>query len=86
MNAKEKANELFNKYFSELRLPSDCEGCMQCVDRCGNMVAVAKKYALIAVDEMIIQNGELYLLGLAKDYYIEKNAYLFDVKSELQSL
>ena len=86
MNAKEKANELFNKYFSELRLPSDCEGCMQCVDRCGNMVAVAKKYALIAVDEMIIQNGELYLLGLAQDYYIEKNAYLFDVKSELQSL
>jgi len=50
------------------------------------MVAVAKKYALIAVDEMIIQNGELYLLGLAKDYYIEKNAYLLDAKSELQSL
>mgnify|MGYP001256678993 CR=1 FL=1 len=46
----------------------------------------AKQCALIAVDEMIIQNGELYLLGLAKDYYIEKNAYLFDVKSELQSL
>ena len=46
----------------------------------------AKQCALIAVDEMIIQNGELYLLGLVKDYYIEKNAYLFNVKSELQSL
>jgi|SanBayMetagenome_1026888.scaffolds.fasta_scaffold52443_2 hypothetical protein len=86
MTPKEKANDLFNKYFSELRFPSDCEGCMQCVDRCGNTVAVAKKYSLIAVDEMIIQNGELYLLGLVKDYYIEKNAYLFNVKSELQSL
>ena len=53
MSAKEKAEELFNKYFSELRLPSDCEGCMQCVDRCENMVAVAKKYALIAVDEIL---------------------------------
>ena len=53
MTPKEKANELFNKYFSELRFPSDCEGCMQCVDRCGNMVAVAKKYALIAIDELI---------------------------------
>jgi len=35
---------------------------------------------------MIIQNGELYLLGIAKDYYIKKNAYLFDVKKELHSL
>ena len=81
MNAKEKANELFNKYFSELRLPSDCEGCMQCVDRCGNMVAVAKKYALIAVDEMIIQNGELYLLGLAKDYYVSGLAEGLEIKA-----
>jgi hypothetical protein len=53
MTPKEKAEELFNKYFSEIRMPSDCEGCMQCVDRCGNMVAIAKKYALIAVDEVL---------------------------------
>ncbi len=79
-NAKEKAEELFNKYFSELRLPSDCEGCMQCVDRCGNMVAVAKKYALIALDEILshhCQEQGLYRIDI---YYWQK------VKSELQSL
>jgi hypothetical protein len=53
MEAKEKAKELVEKYFSELRMPSDCDGCMQCVDRCGSMVSVAKQYALIAVDEIV---------------------------------
>jgi hypothetical protein len=72
MNAKEKAKEMYDKM-----LNSDI---MNMTKYC------AKQCALIAVDEMIIQNGELYLLGLAKNYYIEKNAYLFDVKSELQSL
>ena len=59
--AKEKAEELFNKYFSKMRMPSDCEGCMQCFDRCGNMVAIAKTYALIAVNEIIsVLNGFAY--------------------------
>jgi hypothetical protein len=71
MNAKEKAKEMYDKM-----LNSDI---MNMTKYC------AKQCALIAVDEMIIQNGELYLLGLAKNYYIKKNAYLFDVKSELQS-
>lgn len=53
MTAQEKAEELFNKYFSEIRMPSDCEGCMMCVGRCGNMVSIAKKYSLIALDEII---------------------------------
>lgn len=53
MTSKEKAEELFDKYFTQIRMPSDCEGCMQCVDRCNNMVYVAKKYALIAVDEIL---------------------------------
>ena len=80
MTPKEKANDLFNKYFSELRFPSDCEGCMQCVDRCGNMVAVAKKYSLIAVDEIIecVGNG-LGTTKFSKEYWQQ-------VKSELQSL
>ena len=55
MNEKEKAGDIFGKYFSEMRMPSDCEGCMQCIDRCENMVAVAKKYALICVDEILNQ-------------------------------
>jgi hypothetical protein len=83
LTLKEKANELFNKYFSELRLPSDCEGCMQCIDRCGNMVAVAKKYALIAVDEIIktlvdLSNGEFT--------YINEVKYWQDVKEEISNL
>ncbi len=57
MTAQEKAEELFNKYFSEIRMPSDCEGCMMCVDRCGNMVAIAKKYSLIAVNEILGNMG-----------------------------
>ena len=78
MNAKEKANDLFTTYRFALSIKNAPLGEQKDL--------IAKQCALIAVDEMIIQNGELYLLGLAKDYYIEKNAYLFDVKSELQSL
>jgi len=75
MTPKEKANDLIHKFFANA-LPDAVECDLN----------VGKRCALIAVDEMIIQNGELYLLGLAKEYYIEKNAYLFNVKSELQSL
>jgi hypothetical protein len=74
MTPKEKANELFNKYFSEIRMPSDCEGCMQCVDRCGNMVAIAKKYSLIAVDE---------ILDVCKTYL---SSYYLEVKKEIEKL
>ena len=74
MTPKEKAEELILKF---MRLQEPNYNWFHS--------KLAKQCALIAVDEMIIQNGELYLLGLAKDYYIEKNAYLFDVKSELQS-
>jgi hypothetical protein len=80
MTTQEKATELFNKYFSEIRMPSDCEGCMMCVDRCGNMVAIAKKYALIVVDEIIecTKNG-LGLTKFSKEYWQE-------VKQELEKL
>lgn len=80
MTPTEKAKELFNKYFSELRLPSDCEGCMQCVDRCGNMVAVAKKYALIAVDEI--------LTALDEHQWQNRNVieFYFYVKQDIEKL
>jgi hypothetical protein len=87
MSAKEKAEELVDKYFSELRLPPDCEGCMQCVDRCGNMVAVAKKYALIAVDEILKSNPIIPL-----EYMLESEAldaavqYWQQVKTEIGNL
>jgi len=50
------------------------------------VLSKAKKCALRTVDEMIIQNGELYLQGLAVDYYKEKNAFLFAVKQEIEKL
>lgn len=81
MSAKEKAEELFNKYFSEIRMPSDCEGCMMCVDRCGNMVAIAKKYALIAIDE-IINSVVITDLTTAENQFI----YWQEVKQELLKL
>ena len=46
----------------------------------------AKQCALICVNEMIEQNGELYLKGIDEKYYREKNAYLFGVKQEIQKL
>ena len=46
----------------------------------------AKQCAIVAVDEMIIQNGELYLNGLDGIYYREKNSYLFEVKQEIENL
>ena len=47
----------------------------------------AKQCALIAVDELIIQNGEAnLLLKLDNDYYVSINSYLFDVKQELEKL
>jgi hypothetical protein len=80
MSAKEKAKELVDKYFSELRLPPDCEGCMQCVDRCGNMVAVAKKYALIAVDEILNHHSQEQGLYRIDTYYWQQ------VKTEIGNL
>ena len=75
MSAKEKAKEIFSKM--ELRI--DGEGWYES----------AKECAIIAVDEMIIQNGDLYLNSLGDKtvaYYKAKNAYLFDVKSEIEKL
>jgi len=47
---------------------------------------LVKQCALIAIDEMIEQNGELYLAGINEKYYREKNAYLFGVKTEIELL
>lgn len=74
MTHKEKAIELFFKYRN-----------LENKDSFINNYN-AKKCALIAVDEMIIQNGELYLNGLNNDYYKAKNAFLFEVKQEIEKL
>jgi hypothetical protein len=97
MTSKEKANELFNKYFSEIRMPSDCEGCMQCVGRCANMVAIAQKYASIACQHIIESeptspsNVDWDDVGGTHQYYYEaqkEEALKFwqQVKNEIQLL
>lgn len=72
MTPREKAKELVDKFDIGEQLPY-----------------YSIKQALIAVDEMIIQNGELYLNSLGDKtikFYIEKNAYLFELKQEIEKL
>ena len=91
-NAKEKAKELYSQFFCATPQPyteSNIQGLrFQDWDKEWTK-NTAKKYCLIAVDEMIKQNGELYLSDLGEkaiEYYKEKNAYLFEVKSEIEKL
>jgi hypothetical protein len=76
MTSKEKAKELLDK-MENIALKHDCFGAEY---------LVAKECALIAVHELIIQNGELYLNGLNGAYYTEKNNFLFEVKQEIEKL
>jgi hypothetical protein len=70
LNASEKAKELIEKFF-DIGLIS---------------YSKSKQCALIQINALIIQNGELYLNGLDGTYYRQKNRYLFDVKSEIEKL
>jgi len=70
MTAKEKAEELVEKFRISKAITE----------------SYAKQCALISLDEMIEQNGELYLNGLDGDYYREKNNFLFEVKQEINNL
>lgn len=75
MTAQEKADELVGKMEKDFQYFASRE--------------IAIKHALIAVDEMIIQNGELYLNSLGDktiNFYKEKNNYLFKVKQEIEKL
>jgi hypothetical protein len=75
MTPKEKAAELFQLY-----LPFVESGHIEEIkNRC-------KQCALIAVDEMIIKNGELFLNECDENYYRKKNAFLFEVKQEIKKL
>ncbi len=70
MNAKQKAIEIIDKMYHAADI-TDYQ---------------AKRLALICVNEMIAQNGELFLHGITLEYYKEKNAFLFDVKTEIEKL
>ena len=86
MTPKEKAEELFDKYFNEMRMPSDCDGCMQCVDRCESMVVVAKRYALIAVDEILYALSVPPIQNKGRLLYDSQIDYWQQVKQELEKL
>ena len=78
---KEKATELVEK------LKWYCDGTAMGAFRSEVAKSNAKQCAIIAIDEMIIQNGEAYLLfKIHKDYYQEMNGYLFQVKQEIEKL
>lgn len=69
---KEKAKELVTK-FEKISMSISFED--------------AKDAAIIAIDELIIQNGEANLLfKIDKDYYQEIYGYLFQVKQEIELL
>jgi hypothetical protein len=76
MTPKEKAKEIYCKYTNALNI--------RALQTTAN--PFAKQCALIAVYELIIQNGELYLNGLNGAYYTEKNNFLFEVKQEIEKL
>ena len=82
MTPQEKAEELFDKYFTQITMPSDCEGCMQCVDSCKSMVYLAKKYSSIALDEIINLDYD------SLEYYGNLNSkeYWQEVKQEIEEL
>ena len=79
MKAEEKALELFNKMYNV-----DCDD-----DTDGMQYGHAKKCALIAVEEMIVQNGDIHLAMVGdkvNEYYVKMNSYLFKVKQEIINL
>lgn len=78
-NPQDKAKQLVDKMYSIV----DTRGLsMMSEDN-------AKQCALIAVDALIEQNGELYLFKSCENtmnYYRQKNAELFEVKTEIEKL
>ena len=89
MGPKEKAIELVDKFYQT----TPNEGWLNPPLGSSSMEYTAwgqaKECALIAVDEMIVQNGDIYLAMLgdkANDYYGKMNGYLFEVKQEIEKL
>ena len=86
MTPKEKAEELLDKFQRDFEFfHYDEDGNTQFST--GKLTHPPQKQcALIAVDELIIQNGELYLKGINDEYYRKVNGYLFEVKQEIEKL
>lgn len=81
LSPKEKAKELVEKFKRYSWI-----SCFEGGEELSNIES-AKYCALIAVDELIIQNGDATLLcKINYDYYVKVNSYLFEVKQELEKL
>ena len=82
MDAQEKAKELITKYNNSYDKANETYTVYQSIEE-------SHRCALIAVDEMIMQNGELFLLPLHAEiieHYKKTNSYLFEVKEEINKL
>jgi len=82
---KQKAEELIIKFIDSLppNAETDINKFLE-VDK-----KASKQCALIAVNEMILQNGEIYLNQLgekALQFYIKNNHFLFEVKKEIENM
>ena len=90
MTPKEKAKELVEQYLNTIihfpYIDTEDDNCIGTGYMTHNS---AVRCALVAVDEMIVQNGDIYLCLTGEDankYYREENSYLFKVKEEIEKL
>ncbi len=83
---KKQAVDLVNKFYFKLSNNGSLDiG----VNNCTQRLKEAKECALISINEMIKQNGELYLKSLGGKtiaFYKAKNDYLFQLKTEIENL
>lgn len=81
MTTKEKAQELFTKYYDEICNLIDVNNGKEKGERYKVIMPISKKCALIAVDEMLDFRNNLYFNegSLA-------HKYLLDVKQEINNL
>jgi hypothetical protein len=87
MTPKEKAKELVNTHYSLISgISLNYISKLLVLPSGDSYYETAKKCAIFSVDQLIIQNGELYLVQLDGTYYREKNNFLFKVKSEIEKL
>jgi hypothetical protein len=87
MTPKQKAEELVDKF---IKVPLSLYIILKENEHMFSLSSKeAKQCALIAVNEMIVQNGELYLNQLGKkalQFYIKNNHFLFEVKKEIENM
>ena len=90
MSPQDKAKQLVEKYLnlSVNVIHTDCEGDISIAAGTPTQ-SHAKQCALMEVNALIEQNGELYLFKSCENtmnYYRQKNAELFEVKTEIEKL